>query len=178
MEKNDLDKLFKENEFKKGHASVIQRGLERTQKEAERKAAAEKAQLRELLEMSEDLGEIEEALLTVDHAAVQLGVSPQTIRNWEKQGKLIPDHRTEGKHRRYSQSQITELKKKQNDFEIFVRIKPSNLLLAMQQVLSNFNPEECISVSILNDPIKNKVHFTLDSEDGLCTFTKTLKMEE
>lgn len=178
MEKNDLDKLFKEDGLKKDHASVIQRGLEKTQRMAEAKAIAEKAQLKELLEMSEFVGEIAEALLTVEHAAVQLGVSSQTIRNWEKQGILIPAHKTEGGHRRYHQSQITELKKSQNDFEIFVRIKPANLILMIQQVMSNFNPEEIVSVSIQNDPLKHQVRFTLDSEDGLCTFTKTLKMEE
>ena len=60
----------------------------------------EKALLRDLIEMSDDLGEIAEALLTVEYAAVQLGVSSQTIRNWEKQGILIPAHKTEGGHRR------------------------------------------------------------------------------
>jgi hypothetical protein len=28
------------------------------------------------------------------------------------------------------------------------------------------------------DELNRCVHFTLDSEDGLCTFTKTLKMED
>jgi DNA-binding transcriptional regulator YiaG len=174
MENRNLQKLFKSGDFDE----MLHQGKQRTAKVAEEKATQEKAQLKELLEMVDEVDEIEEAFLTAEQAAVQLGVSAQTIRNWEKQEKLIPLQRTEGGHRRYSQSQITELKKNHNDFEIFMRIKPNDLLLSIQQILSSFNPEENISVSIKNDELNRRVYFTLDSEDGLCTFTKTLKMEE
>lgn len=33
-----------------------------------------------------------------------MGVSPQTLRRWEKAGKIKPAYRTEGKQRRYDQS--------------------------------------------------------------------------
>ncbi len=40
-------------------------------------------------------------LLTIKQAADILGVSESTLRRWEKEGKLLPDRRTEGNQRRY-----------------------------------------------------------------------------
>ena len=39
--------------------------------------------------------------LTIQEAAKHLGVSPQTLRRWEKAGKIAPAMRTEGNQRRY-----------------------------------------------------------------------------
>ena len=162
------------NDFSK----VIEEGLRRTQIVAEQKAREEKALLKDLLVMSDDLEQIEEPLLTVDQVAEQLGVSSQTVRNWESSGKLVPDHRTEGGHRRYHQKQITDVKKSHKEFELFLKIQPSQLLSTLEQVLSNFQEDENICVSIRHDGFNRKVHFTLDSEDGLCTLTKTFRMED
>lgn len=41
--------------------------------------------------------------LSVLGLAQQLGVHPQTIRRWDRQGKLVADFRTSGGHRRYKQ---------------------------------------------------------------------------
>lgn len=41
-------------------------------------------------------------LLSIHEAADLLGVSPQTLRRWERQGKAIPSLRTAGGQRRYS----------------------------------------------------------------------------
>jgi excisionase family DNA binding protein len=41
------------------------------------------------------------SLLTIKQAADILGVSESTLRRWEKEGKLLPDSRTEGNQRRY-----------------------------------------------------------------------------
>lgn len=38
-----------------------------------------------------------------------IDVSAQTLRNWEKSGKLIPDYKTKSGYRYYSQSQIERL---------------------------------------------------------------------
>jgi excisionase family DNA binding protein len=38
----------------------------------------------------------------IKEAANYLGVSPQTIRRWEKEGRLLPCRRTKGKQRRYN----------------------------------------------------------------------------
>jgi putative resolvase len=45
-------------------------------------------------------------LLSVAEAADLLGVSTNTLRRWEQEGKLIPDERTEGNQRRYKLSSI------------------------------------------------------------------------
>ena len=45
-------------------------------------------------------------LLGVSEAAALLGVSSNTLRRWEREGKLIPDERTEGNQRRYRLSSI------------------------------------------------------------------------
>lgn len=39
--------------------------------------------------------------LSINQAATLLGVSPQTLRRWEKSGKLVPTLRTRGNQRRY-----------------------------------------------------------------------------
>jgi excisionase family DNA binding protein len=40
--------------------------------------------------------------LSIQDAAKCLGVSPQTLRRWEKQKKITPSHRTQGGQRRYA----------------------------------------------------------------------------
>lgn len=45
-------------------------------------------------------------LLSVAEAAELLGVSGNTLRRWEREGRLIPDERTEGNQRRYRLSSI------------------------------------------------------------------------
>lgn len=45
-------------------------------------------------------------LLSVAEAAELLGVSCNTLRRWEREGKLFPDERTEGNQRRYKLSSI------------------------------------------------------------------------
>lgn len=136
-------------------------------------------EIAELIQIAEEVSDVsDDILLTIDQVAVQLGVSPQTVRNWETQGKLVPNCRTGGGHRRYSQKQITDLKRKQEEFEIFLRTNPSRLLSGLQQVLTNFRPDEQISITIRYDKLSERVIFTLDSEDGLQTYTKALKMEE
>lgn len=49
-----------------------------------------------------------EKLLTSHQIAKLLNVWPETLRRWEKEGKLIP-LRTPGGHRRYKESQIMAL---------------------------------------------------------------------
>ena len=138
-----------------------------------------KSEIAELIQIAAEASAVsDEILLTIDQVAVQLGVSPQTVRNWETQGKLVPNRRTVGGHRRYSQKQVTELKRNQEEFEIFLRTNPARLLTGLQQVLTNFRPDEQISITIRYDKLVNKVFFTLDSEDGLQTYTQALKMEE
>jgi predicted site-specific integrase-resolvase len=44
--------------------------------------------------------------ITIKKAASILGVSPQTLRRWELEGKLIPSQRTKGNQRRYDLNQL------------------------------------------------------------------------
>lgn len=47
-------------------------------------------------------------ILSISEAASLLGVSDETLRNWEREGKLTPFH-TEGGHRRYYRADIERL---------------------------------------------------------------------
>lgn len=45
-------------------------------------------------------------LLSISEAAKVLGVSESMLRRWEREGRLLPDERTEGGQRRYKLSAI------------------------------------------------------------------------
>jgi putative resolvase len=45
--------------------------------------------------------------LSIQEAAKCLGVSPQTLRRWERKKKMAPSHRTQGGQRRYDITQLT-----------------------------------------------------------------------
>ncbi len=47
--------------------------------------------------------------ISIGEASVMLGVSISTMRRWETEDKLIPNHRTCGNHRRYELSKIMNL---------------------------------------------------------------------
>ena len=56
-------------------------------------------------------------LFSIQEAATFLGVSPQTIRRWEREGKLPPPQRTQGGQRRYDVSKLPPYKKVAPNFE-------------------------------------------------------------
>ena len=45
-------------------------------------------------------------LVPIQEAAEALGVSAQTLRRWEREGKLLPDERTAGGRRRYDLARL------------------------------------------------------------------------
>ena len=45
---------------------------------------------------------------SISEFAEKIGVSTYTLRLWEKNGKLIPHHRTQGNQRVYSDEQVQE----------------------------------------------------------------------
>ena len=51
---------------------------------------------------------MDKKILSISDAASILGVSDETLRNWEREGKLTPFH-TEGGHRRYYRADIEKL---------------------------------------------------------------------
>ena len=44
--------------------------------------------------------------LSIGAAAFAIGVSVVTLRRWAKSGRLLPDHRTLGGHRRYDEDKL------------------------------------------------------------------------
>ena len=54
------------------------------------------------------IDKMDKKILSISDAASILGVSDETLRNWERAGKLTPFH-TEGRHRRYYRSDIEKL---------------------------------------------------------------------
>lgn len=50
----------------------------------------------------------------IQEAAKCLGVSPQTLRRWERQKKIFPSHRTEGGQRRYAIAQLQSCDRNDN----------------------------------------------------------------
>ena len=46
--------------------------------------------------------------MSIGEFAKEIGVSEGTLRNWEKNGKLLPHHRTKGNQRVYAKEQAEE----------------------------------------------------------------------
>lgn len=57
--------------------------------------------------MSDEM-ENQPKFLTVEEFAAAIQVHPQTVRLWDKTGKLKPHHKTQGGHRMYSDEQVKE----------------------------------------------------------------------
>jgi excisionase family DNA binding protein len=134
---------------------------------------------RDLIEKATRLDFTEDARLSIDQAATMLGVSKQTLRNWEKSGKLVPE-RTEGGHRRYREGQVNVIRKQQlGSGEIILPdITPARLKALGEQLLASFLEAEKINLIISQDVADGKLRITIDSEDGLTTVTKTFNVEE
>lgn len=133
---------------------------------------------RDLISKCENIEVKDDGLLTIKEASVRLGVSEQTLRNWENSGKLVPQ-RINGKPR-YSETQINPLRKKQLGVpEILLPgIAPSKIRELGEMLLANFDPNEKVNLSISQGVVDGKVRITIDSEDGLTTVCKTFSVEE
>lgn len=60
-------------------------------------------------------------LLSIQEAAFEMGVSKETLRNWERRGILI-SYRTVGNHRRYAFEDLEKLKTNKNIVPKFIEI--------------------------------------------------------
>jgi excisionase family DNA binding protein len=121
----------------------------------------------------------QEQMLTIDEAADYAGVTQQTLRNWEKAGKLIPE-RTGGGHRRYRKSELIGLRKQQmSESQIILPdISPERFLFMIANLLATFDPKQTVTFTITQDPIERKVSFSFDSQDGLKTIVKQFNIKE
>lgn len=143
-------------------------------------------QVRDLIGKSEDAvsSVVEDSYLSIGQAAEKLGVSVQTLRNWETEGKLLPDRTAGGVkgegHRRYSEAAINKLLKKQMaGTEIMLpEVTPGKLRALGEMLLSSFRPDEKLNITLSLGVVDGKVRITVDSEDGLTTVVKTFNIKE
>ncbi len=107
--------------------------------------------------------------LTIDQAADRLGVSKQTLRNWEASGKLVPHAHTKGGHRRYTASQVAALQKRllASQETLLPGITPTWLMETGKTLLAGFAPDEKINVIFSQGVMDGVFRITIESEDGL-----------
>lgn len=117
-----------------------------------------------------------EMQLGIEQAAFLLGVSKQTLRNWEANGKLKPIARTDGGHRRYTKSQIDALKKEQlgcSEF-VFTKVTPESIREVIDSVFANFDSYKPVNLSVRDQrSLNGKIVVTVDSHDGLVSISKS-----
>jgi len=53
-------------------------------------------------------------MYSIGEFAKKIGVTIQTLRDWDKSGKLKPEFRSKGKHRYYSDNQLNEILQKKS----------------------------------------------------------------
>lgn len=53
-------------------------------------------------------------MFSIGKFAEKIGISVQTLRDWEKSGKLKPAYRSKGNHRYYSEEQLNDILQKRN----------------------------------------------------------------
>ena len=89
---------------------------------------------------------MENKVYTLNQFAAQLGVTPQTLRTWHKEGRLTPAFITEGGHRRYTHKQylefVGETSNQATKLNIgYVRVsskKQSDDLIRQAQLMENY----------------------------------------
>src|SRR5579884_2200153 len=90
----------------------------------------------------------ETGFVSISKAAKFLGVSADTLRNWEQQGKLLPK-RTSGGARRYSLKELAPLKKELNlpgrQIGFLSISKASKLLQVSPDTLRNWESQGLIT---------------------------------
>jgi len=114
--------------------------------------------------------------LNIEQAAFLLGVSKQTLRNWEANGKLTPAARTDGGHRRYTKSQIDVVKKEQLGCSEFVipKVTPESIRELIESLLASFDSYKPVNISVRDQrSLTGKVVVSVDSADGLSSVSKS-----
>ncbi len=118
-------------------------------------------------------------LLTIDEAAAMLGVSAQSLRNWEDNGKITSE-RTAGNHRRYTKKQILEIRKQQvQDIEFLLPdITGAKIQEIVDSILMNFDPLEPLNINFRSDPLSKKLEISVESTLRLCSVCKSFNFKE
>jgi len=56
-------------------------------------------------------------MYSIGEFAKKIGITIQTLRDWDKSGKLKPTYRSKGNHRYYSENQLNEILDKKIIFD-------------------------------------------------------------
>ena len=89
---------------------------------------------------------MEDKVYTLNQFAAKIGVTPQTLRTWHKEGRLNPAFITDGGHRRYTHKQYLEFVGETSNQTIklnvgYVRVsskKQSDDLVRQAQLMENY----------------------------------------
>jgi excisionase family DNA binding protein len=88
-------------------------------------------------------------MLTIGQAATLLGVSIDTLRRWESQGKLVPV-RTDGNHRRYTEEHISKAREMMSagkPEQIFAHcVRVSDFQTAVNKLCSRFGYDDVVTL--------------------------------
>lgn len=120
-----------------------------------------------------------ETYLSIEEASALLGVTQQTLRNWESKKKIFPKRTTSG-HRRYTKEQIDKLKIEQikDDSILLPDITIEKLKMFFNSLLSPFNDNDEVTFVINKDHLNEKVSFSINSSDYFTSSTKTFNMDD
>lgn len=105
-------------------------------------------------------------IIGIKEASEILGVCDETLRNWEKDGKLKPFY-TSGKHRRYYKEDIDELKRK-NNYE-------SMTVIGIELHSDSFKPGE---YDLVEHVMNKKLGFLLSIESNDNKYFKIIDLEQ
>lgn len=99
-------------------------------------------------------------MLSIKEAAKVIGVSQNTLRNWDSRGKL-KSVRTAGGHRRYPMSIITAYLNDKSDSEIKMEEIPSVELTEPEEYSIDRREKQALAILLQNYCIYDKLHSNL-----------------
>lgn len=131
---------------------------------------------RKLIEQAKKIEAAGDRWFSIEEAAQILGVSAQTLRNWEEQGRVKPTRTPKG-HRRYTRKQINEIRKQEmKETEILLDLTSLSLKKTIDEMLEPFSDSEELVLSIRVGA--DRIKFSIDSVEGFGSSTKVFKIKE
>lgn len=124
---------------------------------------------------------MDKKILSISDAASILGVSDETLRNWEREGKLTPFH-TEGGHRRYYRADIEKFMKQADKPKFYLKILNGYSMSFGIRVFLESNREHEIFSQFTQGNYDNRKDlfkkFVLNENLGLLDFTFDIYHED
>src|SRR5438552_18427281 len=96
-------------------------------------------------------------LLKIGKVSEYLGVSIQTLRRWEKEGKLIPEKCGKGNTRYYDEAKLLKHLKPKNEIELtiaYARVSSQDQkedLTRQEHLLSNYCASKAWNYEVISD---------------------------